>query len=48
MLKVENTINSDKHQESWSSELHNAVCTVSIWKSTLTQAIPKISNTNQK
>ena len=36
MLKVENTINSDKYQETWSLELHNTVCTVSIWKATLT------------
>ena len=44
LLKAESTITSDKHQEPWFSELHNAVCIVSIWKALLTQAITKTSN----
>ena len=47
ILKVENTITGTQYTYPWSSELHDAIRTISIWKMTLTQFKTKISQSNQ-
>ena len=47
MIEVEKTIKSHHNIYPWSSELHNDVRTVSIWKAILTQYKPKIFHQSQ-